>query len=319
MLTGQKSQPVSGRLPHAFDVGPLPSNRYNIELVPDLVAGQIAWCTTFELLKNANATAFGTGGCLGRDGPLVAPGGAIGQGNRAILFQVLTARVAAVRISNSRRLLIPVTNRTLPYGWKVAVTIAAYTPPALPRPGHPLKSPQHLVPLPTLTPLDSALKPIPISRRRTDSTSFPVRKVDPRKPPANRCSIRVGPLAGLTAVQETVLRTAPPSRIDSVEPGYLSCASVEMRFHGQPVIAAILLDARNPGRRPDVLPDTRPLPQIADTFVGPGAEEVGFMRFGFNETGQIIARRHGDAWLVIQGPRSLQQREAILDSLEARG
>jgi hypothetical protein len=43
------------------------------------------------------------------------------------------------------------------------------------------------------------------------------------------------------------------------------------------------------------------------------------MRFGFNETAQIIARRHGDAWLVIQGPRSLQQREAILDSLEARG
>ena len=83
------------------------------------------------------------------------------------------------------------------------------------------------------------------------------------------------------------------------------------------MIAALLLDAQHPGQRPPALPGTRPLPNNPRIFVGPGAEEVGFMRSGFNETAALIAQRVGNAWLVLQGPHGLGEREAILRSLQA--
>lgn len=321
VLTGHKSLPPSGPLPRGFDVGTLASNRYKIELTPDLATGQIAWCTTLELLDNTKATTFGSGGCSGRNGPLAAPSVAAGQRNRIFLFDLLTANVAAVRVSGSPRLLLPVTNRALPRGWKVAVTTGPLVlPPTITFHGQhaAVTNPSQSQQLPTLTPLDASLKPLPINTG-PHTISLAVRVVSPLDPPANPCSIRVLPLPGLTAVRETVLRDTPPTRIQTGERGYLSCASVELTYDHQPVIAALLLDAEHPGRRPTPLPDTHPLAGSPGTFVGPGAEEVGFMRFGFDETAVLTARRHGDAWLVLQGPKSRQQREAILRVLRPHG
>jgi hypothetical protein len=169
---------------------------------------------------------------------------------------------------------------------------------------------------PTMTFLNTRLQPIRVASH-PNNTYLAARNVDPHRPPPQRCAITVHPARGLTAVRETILRTPPPRTLNPAEPGYLSCASVEMRFHGSPVIAAVLPDAQHHGERPPPLPGTKPLPSNANTFVGPGAEEVGFIRFGFDETAQLIARRIGHAWLVIQGPHNLSERKAILQALQA--
>jgi hypothetical protein len=167
---------------------------------------------------------------------------------------------------------------------------------------------------PTMTFLNTRLQPIRVASTPSN-TRLAVRSVDPHRPPPGGCAISVRPVRGLSTVRETILRTPPPHTLNPAEPGYLSCASVELRFHRSPVIAAILLDAQHPGQRPPALPNTKPLPDSPITFVGPGAEEVGFP--GFDETAQLIARRIGNAWLVIQGPHSLSERKAILQALQA--
>jgi hypothetical protein len=317
-LTGQRSRPQSGPLPPAFATGPVPSNRYRIEVAPDLMAGEAAsWCTTFEFLADTRATSFGSSGCFGRDGPLAAPGGAsgLGPGDHWVLYAVLTPEVAAVRISDTRRLLIPVTGHGLPYGFKVAVAVAiARSTRSVASPAPNGVRARLFVP-PTLTFLNARLQPIAIASHPS-VTRLPVRSIDPYRPPRGRCAIQSRLLRGLHAVRETILRTLPPRALNTGEPGYLSCASVELRYHGLPVIAAILLDAQHPDRRPPPLPGTQPLRDDPNTFVGPGAEEVGFMQFGFDETAALIAQRIGNAWLVIQGPHSLGERQAILRSLQ---
>ena len=317
VLTGQRSRPQSGSLPSAFATGPVPSNRYRVDLAPNLMAGAVgSWCSTFEFLTGTRSQSFGGLGCSGRDGPLVAPDGAsgLGPGRRWVLFAVLKSDIAAVRISDSKQLLIPVTGRDLPYGWKVAVAIANSTR-SISTTGPNGTHMRFYVP-PTMTFLNARLQPIRIASH-PENTNLPARNVDPRRPPTQRCAITVHAARGLNPVRETILRTPPPRTLNPAEPGYLSCASVEMRFHGSPAVAAILLDAQHPGKRPPPLPNTKRLSGDANVFVGPGAEEVGFIRFGFNETAQLIARRIGNAWLVIQGPHSLTERKTILQALQA--
>jgi hypothetical protein len=317
-LTGERSRPQSGALPHGFATGPVPSSGYRVELAPDLMAGAAAsWCTTFEFLADTKAASFGSSGCVGRDGPVAAPGGAsgLGPGDHWVLYAVLTPEVAAVRISGTPRLLIPVTGPGLPYGWKVAVAIARSTRSfVLPGPNG---THQRLYPPPTMTFLDARRRQIRVASHPS-VTRLPVRSIDPSRPPRGSCTIRSRSLPGLRAISESTLRTSAPQAVETAEPGYLSCASVELRYHRLPVIGAILLDARHPGRRPPPLPGTHPLRGDPDTYVGPGAEEVGFMRFGFDETAALIAKRIGNAWLVVQGPHSLNERQAILASLTAR-
>jgi hypothetical protein len=235
-----------------------------------------------------------------------------------VFYDVLTPEVAAVRltIGHLTRLIIPVRNRHLPNGWKVAVAAAPYEGPTFTRTRHGLVAHFHGVP-PTLTPLDRQLKTIPVNQNSgTSIITLPTKTVDPRDPPANGCAIRVRPLAGLVPVRETALGETLQATIAGSEPGYLSCASVELEFDGQQAVAAILLDAQHRGTSPAPLPGTRPLAAHSDLYLGPGAENVGLMSFGFAHNATILARRVGNAWLVLQAAGTIHQREAILNSLQ---
>jgi hypothetical protein len=304
VLTGEKSGQLTGALPRAFDVAPLKANRYDLEIAPDLMAGKVGWCVSFELLEDARPASLGGGPCSAINGPLVG-GGLAGISGSAVIYDVITARVAAVRLSaeHLHRLVIPVSNPHIPYGWKIAVA----TVKPLTRVINHRRMRLVLPILPTVSLLNPQLRSIPLDWTRGEKiTSLPVRTVNPLHPAASSCAIRVGALAGLSAVSESVLREAPTNPASTGGPGYLSCASVELRFDGNPVIAAILLNAQHPGTRPAPLPETHPLAGDRQTYVGPGAEEVGFLKFGFSYAATITARRVGDAWLVIQGPAGQQ-------------
>ena len=94
---------------------------------------------------------------------------------------------------------------------------------------------------------------------------------------------------------------------------YLSCAYMQLYYRGFTVQAAVLLDARSPGRPPALLPDSVALRSHPGTVNEP------------SRSGQqpITARRIGTAaWLAVEGidgngSSSLAERLAVLDKLSA--
>jgi hypothetical protein len=123
--------------------------------------------------------------------------------------------------------------------------------------------------------------------RAAGTARLPTRAVDPRRPPPRRCAIRVG--NGLRAVSERVVARLPTRPPDVNGRPFLSCASAVVyldRRHRY--IAAVLLDARAPGRR-------------AAPLTGAAAD-------------LITARRHGPGWLVVRG-EGAQRRKAVLRAL----
>ncbi len=85
----------------------------------------------------------------------------------------------------------------------------------------------------------------------------------------------------------------------------LSCVDTEYYFNNWPLQAAILLDARAPGRAPGPLPAASPVPGH------PGLVNIALGPF----LGEITARRLTNAWLLVQGARDLQQRIQVLNAL----
>jgi hypothetical protein len=68
---------------------------------------------------------------------------------------------------------------------------------------------------------------------------------------------------------------------------FLSCVDTEYYLHGWPLVVAVLLDGRRPGRVLGPIPGAAPVAGHADTVDLAG--------------GSLSARRIGNAWLVVQG------------------
>jgi len=101
----------------------------------------------------------------------------------------------------------------------------------------------------------------------------------------------------------TVDRIVPRSGIDGQ--AFLSCLDTSYESDRALVRAAVLLDARDPGRTLTPIPGAKPVvghPGIVNVPLGmlPGA---------------ITARKERDAWLVIQGGQSESQRLEVLRAL----
>jgi hypothetical protein len=88
--------------------------------------------------------------------------------------------------------------------------------------------------------------------------------------------------------------------------GLLSCADSEYSFAGSTLDAAILLDAAEPGVTPVPLPDATPVHRHPGLYSAPGWK------------GEILGRRSGGAWLLLDGGASTSQRERVLAHLHAR-
>jgi hypothetical protein len=148
---------------------------------------------------------------------------------------------------------------------------------------------------------------VPWQRRHGRSALGP--RAPATKPPPAACEIDPRGLSGAELYYGSVVVRVHGSPQLEGEP-YLSCAYMQLHYRGYTVQAAVLLDARHPGRLPALLPDSQALRAQPETVNEPQRSVQQ----------PITARRIGDAWLVVEsvardGSSSLGERLAVLDKL----
>ncbi|MGH2849214.1 MAG: hypothetical protein ACRDLP_01200 [Solirubrobacteraceae bacterium] len=258
-------------------------------------------------------TGAGSGVCGDasmRGRPIVAAMRAGGSGRHVGLY--LTASdVAAVRISPTVTILTRA-DPQLPDGYRFAVVdepkgraapVAGSGPWAVAA----LSASGHVIPA-RFVPGEGEIA-VPWRRRHGRAT---VGEPTPRtKPPPAACEIDPRGLSNATLYYGSVVVHVRGSARLEGDP-YLSCAYMQLYYRGYTVQAAVLLDARNPGRPPALLPGSVTLRSRPGTVNEPP------------RSGQqpITARRIGNAWLVVEsinrgGSSSLSERLAVLDRLTA--
>lgn len=127
----------------------------------------------------------------------------------------------------------------------------------------------------------------------------------PQAPPAAPCAISAGGLKGLRRRAGRVVPLVTPLA-HIVGRGLLSCADSEYAFARSTLDAAILLDAAEPGVTPVALPNATPVHRHPGLYSAPGWK------------GEILGRRIGGAWLLVEGGAGRSQRERLLAHLHAR-
>jgi hypothetical protein len=310
-LLGPAGAVVPHRLPNGL--------RYAIPVTPDLEAGDTGWCAypAFELAGSHKLLSPGAGACapasvgsvaiVGGGEPLTnvldslpsaraaRPTGALPSNARLdqalrhaafLNWVVVSDRVAAVKLGATS--FVPLPDPELAAGWR-AVAVFTRGPASgfrlFDRHGQAIN--QH------------GSQPV---------SPVPVTTVNPSRLPPAVCALGPSTLAGLGTEWEVVANAAP-SRGPVVDPVVLfSCARAWYAFPRSHAVysAAILLDAQNPARRAPALPGLTP-------SIRPGDYEEAA-----GTAGQTTARRIGNAWLLVQGPRQLL-REALLHNISAAG
>ncbi len=246
-----------------------------------------------------------------RGRPIVAAMAAGGSGHSVGLY--LTApEVAAVRISSATTVLTRADSQ-LPDGYRFAVVVEPKrkSGPAAgsgPWPVAALSRSGRVIP-PHFSPQSEGETAVRWQHQHGRSAlGLPA----PRTvPPAAACEIDP---RGLTSAKlyygSVVVHVHGSPQLDGTP--YLSCAYMQFYYRGYTVQAAVLLDARHPGRLPAPLPDSAAVRSQPETVNEP------------QRSGQqpITGRRIGDAWLVVestsrQGLSTLEERLTVLDKLTA--
>ena len=208
---------------------PVKTDRYVVEVMPNLNTGTIGWCGAVTLRGVAGGRGCGSAGPPGSH--MLAGGGLVStQPGQSVRFAVVDEQVATV-VFGSRR-VTPRADKSVPPGWRVAVTRTGGDDIAL---------------------LDEHGK-------RMEANTFRGRdprgvKVDPDDPPDARCATRAAPLPGLRAVSARLLReikTRP-----AISPAYLTCATTVYYLGKWRVRAAVLLNAADPDAQAPPLPPNR--------------------------------------------------------------
>jgi hypothetical protein len=216
--------------------------------------------------------------------------------------------------ANSPLVVVPPPGAHLPYYERIPV----FAPPPRPRKIHigkgsharvivmpmPPKVRYRWVPTTAIVPLDRSGHVIP-------TTALPAWTDEPSRwwqrpttPPAGPCRLAAHGLAGLTPEWGHVAAAIVPVTGAEGEL-FLSCTDTEYNLDRWPLDAAILLDARHPGRTLAEIPGATPIkgqPNTVNLQVG-------------NPPGDITARRVGNAWIAVQGGRDQSQRLQVLQSL----
>lgn len=287
-------------------------------LLPVLRGGAVGWCITVAA----------EGGCpisrLKR-GPIVAEqwfGGAgarpivtenskaegVEVTNRAEGFALTTSDVAAVAVSGSNTIATR-SEPGLPQGLR-AVTVKIQgawarevkVPSLFGRPPH--EAPAGL---PRFTPLDRTGKPL---TQKSEPGALAIHEVAgrnwsrPASAPVGPCELHSSPLRGLVANAGFVVTRAKPVNGLIGRP-FLACVSTSYSFENWPMVASLLVDARQPGTLPGALPDMRPVTGSPGLFEALGSN------------GPMVARHVPSAWLVVSGGEGQRQRLAVLRHLHA--
>jgi hypothetical protein len=208
---------------------PVKTERYAVEVMPNLNTGAIGWCGSVTLKGIAGGRGCGSAGLPGSH--MLAGGGLVStRPGQSVMYAVVDAQVATV-VFGSRR-VTPRDDPAAPPGWRIAVTRTGGESIVL---------------------LDE-------HGRRLTANEFRGRdpqgvKVDPDDPPDARCAIRASKLPGLRAVSArllTVIKTRP-----AISPAYLACATTVYYLGKWRVRAAVLLNAADPSQAAPPLPPNR--------------------------------------------------------------
>ncbi len=261
---------------------------FSVSLSPALAAGEPGWCSFVR---------FGSGGAGGCATSVPAPGRPLfggvyfadGRSRTGELVMLTTPQVAYVEVNHARR--VPTRSFPgLPYGIR-AVAIA-YTARRGDR-GAPLPP----RPDPQLTPLDARghriaqlrIPPVLMRSRTWES---------PRPQARGACTLGAPGIAGLAPVWGSVVISIHAVTRAMVGRAFTSCARTEYRIGRFGYETAMLLDAAKPASSPPAaIPGLSPLPGHPGVWAGSSTFR-----------GYVLARRQGDAWLLVAGGGP--QREA---------
>jgi len=334
-LASSSSQPLAGRVPGRGEPASVAGYRYAIIVTPMLDAGSAGWASGISYTRG-RATGSGSSGGGGYPtlaGPLFGGssiGFTVGVGHGptgdSVGFVLAGPGVAAVRFGS--RTIRTFTSARLPAGVRAAVF---FVPAGSPQPlvgwrsGDPITS---SLPIPPITgyrgpreirllavlPLDGqgrllASRPsYPISSfsQFWQAPSAVTPSIDeppyhgPTRPRPGVCELAQHGLPALVPEWgHTIGKIWPASDANSAV--FLSCVDTEYYLHGWPLVVAVLLDGRRPGRVLGPIPGAAPVAGHADTVDLAG--------------GSLSARRIGNAWLVVQGGSRLAQRLQVLAAL----
>ena len=160
---------------------------------------------------------------------------------------------------------------------------------------------------PLLTPLAAGGQPIAGLSPTSTPTGYFLQSRAWKRPghaPRGACEISATALPGLTAQSGRVVL-----HLDSfsglIGRPFLSCVDTQFELNDSPLDAGVVLDATHPGTAPAAMPDMKPLPRHSGVFQALGWD------------GRILGRRTHNAWLVVEGGSSVEQRLSVLEHLHA--
>jgi hypothetical protein len=326
VFSGTPSAPPSGRL-GTDGANPLAATGYRIAVTPNLDGGAVGWCVQAVLLyRQGTSTGGGCDGVQLRDKPIIAAGGGFsadgGRAGYAVttdLYFMTSRQVAAIRVSPTLTIRTLADNQ-LPNGYRIAIAIhQSRSHSAQPTEPNPFNA----------IPLAASGKPLamhwpgyhesPKLHRAavlalSDQAAYwqtnPTHGVGPQPKthhaPPGACEIDTQPLADAKLFYGEVVQhiRAIPQLTGRT---YLTCASTEFGYRGHGYVSAILLDAQNPGRKPELLPDSQAAAGDPTAANEPNTQS--------GPAQPITGQRVGNAWLVVESSAPLMDRLRVLHDL----
>jgi len=301
VISSERSQPLSGQFPANPGGGQsIGRSGYTISVTPQLQAGSIGWCDQVAVGGHTGASCAGTPAL----GDPIADGGSGGFSSQGYEYMLTSSQVAAVRIGSGP---IVLTRRDpgAPAGLRVAVIVlrgkafrqrGLYPRTALNASGHPIAF------------LNSSSAPEPTLSWKS-----------PMGPARGACSLRAPENRGLRPLSGSVLQAVVP---DPALLGHVFLSCIDTAYElsaGSPggrtvIVAALLLDAKHPGTPVAPMPGMQRVagdPAVLNSVSGLTATVDDTS----GELGGLSARRVGNAWLVVAGGTTLQQRIRVLNEL----
>lgn len=275
--SGSPSAPSAGPLTRATpattvsDDPPLPTARYAVSIFPDRIVGQTGWCSAQSILQGDRRRTYGGAGCgpaATTSQPFIAGGYTTVPGGR-LTFAIVDRTVTTLQLRSGRR-VTPVIGAGVPNGWRVFVLL----------PGENDQGAKYL--RADGTPIDRSIGPrkyVP-AQRTASFTGL--------APDTSPC--RVNTTGSYEITRSLILRTKPRPAVNVNGRAFIPCAASLITSPAGTITATILLDASSPGNRPAFLPGTRAV-RGAPGIVKTDSSLV---------TAPLLARRDGNAWLVVE-------------------
>jgi hypothetical protein len=264
---------------------------YGLQLVVPVQGGLVGWCMIYQTPNRSGAKCPVV---PSSDRPIVAESWAYNpRPDVTEAIALTTSAVNAVSVPGGPSSVLTHTEAGLPYGLRAAFVEI---------PGGSASGSR-----PLLTPLSAAGQRVAGLAPTTTPSGYYLRSRAWRSPghaPKGACAISTTALSGLIAQSGRVV-VHLVSFTGLIGRPFLSCTDTQFTLNGSPLDAGVVLDATHPGTAPAALPGMKPLPGHSGVF----------QALGWNAP--LLGRRTHNAWLVVEGGSSAQQRLTVLEHLHA--